>query len=172
MISLSRCTDIKENFRTGQWASPNPDFIFLLPVIKSSKLLVLFCHAIFKFFILSSYVSSKLRRKRGSPQSGNNYFFCFVLKLESIPRFHTFQGESCVFWLIQKRHRFIDFQASEPNWPVWKGKNRKGFEPVFGSVRFGSKIWKKIILIWLFSLTQNPFFWFFYWSLSLFLGFY
>jgi len=43
---------------------------------------------------------------------------------------------------------------------VWKGKkpNRTEygrFEPVFGSVRFGSKTWKKIISVWLIILVQN-----------------
>jgi hypothetical protein len=55
-------------------------------------------------------------------------------------------------------HHFLDFQASEPNRPVWKGKkpNRteiNRFEPVFGSVRFKKNL--KKILVWLFILVQN-----------------
>lgn len=44
--------------------------------------------------------------------------------------------------------------------PVWKGKKPNWTEPkLIGlnrfSIRFGSKTWKKIILVWLFILVQN-----------------
>ena len=50
-----------------------------------------------------------------------------------------------LFWLVQKLHHFLDFQASEPNRPVWKEKKPNQTEKVGlsrFSILFGSKILK------------------------------
>jgi hypothetical protein len=76
--------------------------------------------------------------KQGNPLHAKA---CVMAKVQILDKDWVAKSK-LLFWLVQKLHHFLEFQASEPNRPVWKGKKPNRTEPkLVGlnrfSIRFG-----------------------------------